>query len=194
MWVSANKSQVDRANMRRVFYAATVGGVLLLLYSCATSREPPLQRMDPCSSEIPKDLSDAVRQLECQIPPEQQADIKRLCEKEFVAAVHMGLGMAIRNEWGLWKGSRLAEYFREMGVRHPDDMSGIVMSAFWHKIKGVDFDLDARVRCGRAWEEESRRLMAKVKPRRGAVIPLPKFSCIDDRSVIESREHWEKSR
>lgn len=44
---------------------------------------------------------------------------------------HFGLGMWLRNRWGLWLGSRLAAFFYSYGVTHPDGMSCIILSRFW---------------------------------------------------------------
>jgi hypothetical protein len=43
---------------------------------------------------------------------------------------HHGLGTWLRNYWGLWAGSRLAQKFNRAGIRHPDDMSHIILSYF----------------------------------------------------------------
>jgi hypothetical protein len=48
-----------------------------------------------------------------------------------ISMVHRGFGMWMRNNWGLWGGGPLAKSFNEMGIRHPDDMSGIILTSYW---------------------------------------------------------------
>ena len=40
---------------------------------------------------------------------------------------HLDLGMWMRNNWGLWGGSRLHKYFRAKGISHPEDMSSVIL-------------------------------------------------------------------
>ena len=44
---------------------------------------------------------------------------------------HMTLGRWIRNNFGLWGNSRLAKYFLNRGVNHPDHMSGEIMKYYY---------------------------------------------------------------
>ena len=60
--------------------------------------------------------------------------------------MHHGLGMYLRNQWGLWSGSRLADYFHEMGIHHPDDMSGIILDSYVRHLRGDPFSVHAKVR------------------------------------------------
>ena len=46
--------------------------------------------------------------------------------------LHFGFGMWIRNNWGLWRNSKLKHYFLERGITHPDDMSSIILT-FYHR-------------------------------------------------------------
>jgi hypothetical protein len=54
----------------------------------------------------------------------------------------MGWGQTLRNEWKLWDNGPLKDYFNKLGIHHPDDMSGIVLTSFYRKLvgKGIDFD------------------------------------------------------
>jgi hypothetical protein len=59
--------------------------------------------------------------------------------------MHIGLGLRIRNEWGLWSGSRLAVCFRNLGINHPDDMSGIVLESYVRHVKHEPIKLGKQV-------------------------------------------------
>lgn len=44
---------------------------------------------------------------------------------------HFGLGMWMRNNWGLWRGkSRLLPFFEAKGITHPDEMSGYILDTY----------------------------------------------------------------
>ena len=46
--------------------------------------------------------------------------------------------MWLRNNWGLWSGSRLERYFYARGVYHPDNMSGAILEYYYDYLHGVD--------------------------------------------------------
>ena len=82
---------------------------------------------------------------------------------------HFGPGMWMRNNWGLRRGSRLAKYFNDIGIRHPDDMSGIILRTFWCKLNDKPFRLNERIE----YYQEYWRSMEKPKggsPKDGAKI------------------------
>lgn len=81
----------------------------------------------------------------------------------------MGLGTGLRNTWGLWGDSRLAHYFKQLGVNHPDDMSGIILATFWCKLHDKPFRLKQKI----AYYQEYWRKEEKPKatsPKDGAKI------------------------
>jgi hypothetical protein len=47
---------------------------------------------------------------------------------------HFGIGMWMRNNWGLWAGSRLAKYLDSLGIHHPDGMSSFILETFWYRL------------------------------------------------------------
>ena len=49
---------------------------------------------------------------------------------------HLGLGMWMRNNWGLWGGSRLQKYFTDKGVTHPEGMSSVILFYYWDWLQG----------------------------------------------------------
>ena len=82
---------------------------------------------------IPKNLEDAHQELEKILKPEDIEKMKRGTEKD-MSSYHHNLGRWLRNNWGLWKGDRLSKYFNNIGVHHPDDISGIILDTFWCKL------------------------------------------------------------
>ena len=82
-------------------------------------------------SYIPRDLEEAVLALDKLISEEEKYELCKMGEDEFLAATHLGIGMYLRNEWGLWKNSELRKYFRRRGIFHPDDMSGEILKSYY---------------------------------------------------------------
>lgn len=94
---------------------------------------------------IPANLDDAHAYLQKHLPPEKLQRIRDMKSESDMNDYHMGLGLGIRNTWGLWDGSRLTRYFNKLGIHHPDDMSGIILDTFWCKLHSQPLRLDERV-------------------------------------------------
>ena len=72
---------------------------------------------------IPKDIDEAIDSLDTILSEKVKRFIAdSLSMEEFCAAAHLGVGMWMRNEWGLWSGSRLQKFFTDKKVYHPDEM------------------------------------------------------------------------
>lgn len=80
---------------------------------------------------IPLDLADCCVQLDQLLAEEDKEFIKNLPDRESTIQLHMSLGLWIRNNWGLWGGSRLQNYFFDMGLDHPDGMSSIILEFYY---------------------------------------------------------------
>jgi hypothetical protein len=58
---------------------------------------------------------------------------------------HHGLGRQLRNEWGLWTGGPLHDYFEAHGIWHADDMSGIILESAARTLRNEPLDLQGQV-------------------------------------------------
>ena len=85
---------------------------------------------------IPKDLRDAFLQLDKELPEIDRKEMTALKGRKEMIAYHLGLGTWMRNNWGLWGGSRLQKYFTDKGVNHPEDMSSIILFFYWDWLQG----------------------------------------------------------
>ena len=76
---------------------------------------------------------------------------------------HFGLGMWLRNNWGLWGGDScpLPAYFRAHGIQHPDDMSGLILECYVQHLNGEDVDYERMFDEARRVEEEWFQEMGK---------------------------------
>jgi Domain of unknown function (DUF6794) len=85
---------------------------------------------------IPKDLDECFSELDKLLPEVDRGEMQALPKREDMIQYHMGLGMWIRNNWGLWGGSRLQKYFNEKGLTHPDNMSGLLLNFYYDWLHG----------------------------------------------------------
>ncbi|MFN0255268.1 DUF6794 domain-containing protein [Pedobacter ureilyticus] len=95
----------------------------------------------------PKTLDEAVLQLEKLHHDTTKKQIIALTEDQFKLYSHLEMGMWIRNNWKLWSGGKLSKYFKSIGVFHPDDMSGIILTSYYRHLKGQDRELEKQVKC-----------------------------------------------
>lgn len=94
---------------------------------------------------IPKNLDEAVAELDKDFPDSLKTEIRKMTEDEFSARYHMGTGMWMRNNWSLWGGSRLSRYFNKLEIYHPDDMSGIILDSFHRSLTNQPIELEKQV-------------------------------------------------
>jgi len=66
-------------------------------------------------------------------------------EDDAVASVHHWLGRNIRNDWGLWTGSKLKDFLEKLGLTNADDMSSVILRSFHRYKNGKDINLDEQI-------------------------------------------------
>ena len=97
---------------------------------------------------VPTTLNEALSDLG-QLSLDNKSDFDEMIsgtEDSFNAMCHFGIGMWIRNNWGLWKEEGpLYEYFKSIGINHPDDMSGIIFTTFYRRFHKLDEDVPGQV-------------------------------------------------
>ncbi len=103
--------------------------------------KPTLDSNQPKGIYIPKDINDCFVELKRMLHPEFIREIKESSQSDLIE-YHFGLGMWMRNNWGLWRGSRLQEYFVELGYEHPDHVSGTILFFFWWHLNGIPVDIE----------------------------------------------------
>ncbi len=146
---------------------------LALFVGCkATQRAPAPAEAENSQKEayIPKDLDECFVQLEKLLKPEDIEKMRGGTENDMIR-YHMSLGMWMRNNWGLWGGSRLAKWFNTQGIEHPDDMSGIILDSFWRHLNNKPIKLDQQVKFYQDYWKQQESIQQEapadtVKPRR----------------------------
>lgn len=126
----------------------------------------------PDSVYIPKDLGECFEELAHLLSADDIASFKNGPEEKACIDMHMGLGMWMRNTWGLWAGSRLGFYFADLGVFHPDDMSAIILTSFHRHLNGKPIKLDKQISVYKKyWKKQSDEEGPSSSDRKGG-IPL----------------------
>lgn len=95
---------------------------------------------------IPKDIEDCFKQIDSFWNDSTKVKIKQWTEEEFSGRAHHGFGMWMRNNWQLWGGSRLSKYFNDLGIYHPDDMSGIILDSYHRYLLGKEIKLEEQIK------------------------------------------------
>ncbi len=113
--------------------------LLLTLYACVALGEDK-----PIPTEPPRNLEEAHQQLETLLSQENLARIDAMKSEKEMVEYHLSIGMALRNKWGFWGGSPLANHLWKLGFSHPDDMSDVILKTFWCKRHRRDFRLEER--------------------------------------------------
>ena len=103
---------------------------------------------------IPTNIKEAHLQLDSLLSDEDITKIKNLPDANSTIKYHMGLGMWLRNNWGLWAGSDLYIWFYERGYNHPDNVSGIILQTYWNYLNDKPYQINNRF--GIEWEENQR--------------------------------------
>ena len=85
----------------------------------------------------PTDLTEVVEVLATELGEEAR---EQIATTDDMIVFHHGLGTGIRNRFGLWQGSLLAQWFNERGVLHPDSMSMVILRALQKRVRGEPFD------------------------------------------------------
>jgi hypothetical protein len=111
---------------------------------------------------IPKNLDDAMLQLDKLTSPEAQKKIKTIPEDSLAPFLHKRLGQWMIMNWGFYGGSRLSHYLRSAGVTFPDDMADFLLLAYHHKLNGKpvairELAIKFKEKRKEAWEKEQQQ-------------------------------------
>ena len=85
--------------------------------------------------QVPATVDEAIEQLFAALSPEEKTQIAALDS----SAVHMTLGMYLRNNWSLWdRTTKLSLDFQKRFKLycHGDDLSGIILTGLWASVQG----------------------------------------------------------
>lgn len=99
--------------------------------------------MESDGIKVPETLEEAFEILESF---EGSIEFKTKPEKTATGELHFWLGRWIRNNWGLWSGEgKLYEWFADQGIKHADDMSGVILTSFHRHMNNKPLDIEDQI-------------------------------------------------
>lgn len=109
---------------------------------------------------IPKDLNDAMTQLDRLVDAEGKARFKSQPEEIAVRRIHFSFGKWMIVNWGFYEGSRLSHFLKSKGVSYPDDMATVLMTCFHRHLldQPMEFDVLAQSFAEKRRKEVEERL------------------------------------
>lgn len=114
---------------------------------------------------IPKNLDDAMRELDKRVSVEAREKFKSIPEEDVCSVMHNRLGQWMIHNWGFYGGSRLSHYLRSAGVTFPDDMADFLILAYHRRQHGKPIpikELASEFRERRKKEHQERLKKGKV--------------------------------
>lgn len=134
-----------------------IGGILIIFSILCNAQEYSKKELN----YHPKNLNEAIAQLEKVFPDTTKSKIALMSESEFLSNTHFSTGMWIRNEWlydryllGLIvvKSDLRNELF-QLGLFHNDDMSALILRSFYRKLTEQVIDIEGQVAdCHQYWK------------------------------------------
>lgn len=92
---------------------------------------------------IPRNIEECMMEFDRIMDQDSKDNFKSAEESKAVAsAFRFHPGLWIRNNWGLWGGSRLQKYFFDHGVKEPEAMSWIILTSYYRYQNGKPIDLE----------------------------------------------------
>ena len=104
--------------------------------------------------EKPKNLTECIQMLDHILKKEDKEKAKTLTESEFLIETYFGTGMGIRNEWIRSGNPELVKFFLDQGVKHPDDMSAMILTSYYRHLLGKEIDFEGQISVHRKQSEK----------------------------------------
>jgi hypothetical protein len=111
---------------------------------------------------IPKDVNDALLQLNKLIDKESKAKFKAMDEEQAVHKLFFSLGRWMTHNWSLYDGSRLSVHLQNMGIHHPDDMCMFLIRVYHRSLNKKELGIKELLE-DIAAQEEARKAERRKK-------------------------------
>ena len=89
---------------------------------------------EPAQNKWPKTVAEAVTDIVGGMSEEDKQLVRQTSKKDLIS-FHLGWGMGIRNNYGLWRGNRDLLTSACGKPCHPDDASMIIIEAVWAELR-----------------------------------------------------------
>ena len=93
----------------------------------------------------PKNLTECIQMLDHILKKEDKEKAKTLTESEFLIETYFGTGIGIRNEWIRSGNPELVKFFSDEGIKHPDDMSAMILTSYYRHLLGKEIDFEGQI-------------------------------------------------
>lgn len=91
---------------------------------------------------IPKDVNDALIQLNKLVDTASKAKFKAMPEEQAVHKLFFSLGRWMTHNWSFYDGSRLSVYLQNMGIHHPDDMCRFLIRVYHRSLNKKELGIE----------------------------------------------------
>lgn len=121
---------------------------LWLKYMCgAKANNLPVMRVGLFGRKLkhPSTLEEATTALDYFFSAEVKKYADEWSESKFTTRLHDNIGRSLRNDWELWNQSKLSKWFNQVGIDHPDDMSGIILTSYYRKRHNLPIQLTDQI-------------------------------------------------
>lgn len=85
---------------------------------------------------IPKDLTDALRELDSKMDAAGKEKFAGMTESDASTKVYFSFGRWMSVNWGMEEGSRLTQFFNNQGIAKLEDMIRILMISYHRHVNG----------------------------------------------------------
>jgi hypothetical protein len=106
---------------------------------------------------IPLDMIDCFKQLDKLMEEPVKNRFMAFSDEEVDRKTHASLGKWIDHKWQITEGSRISNYFKRMGVPHPEYSIGIILTSYHRYLHKKDLKLKEQVAFFKEkWDEKQR--------------------------------------
>lgn len=97
--------------------------------------------------KIPRDVYECFEHLDDILTDSEDRNwFMTTSEEDAVIQTHEGLGEFIRSNWGIYSGdSDIYLHFKNLGLHHPDDISGVIITSYHRRLNQKDLDLAGQI-------------------------------------------------
>jgi len=106
---------------------------------------------------IPMDINDCFKQLDKLMEEPVKKRFMAFSDEEVDRKTHASLGKWIDHKWQITQGSRISNYFKRMGVPHPEYSIGIILTSYHRYLHMKELKLKEQVTFFKEkWNEKQR--------------------------------------
>ena len=96
--------------------------------------------------KVPSSVSESLEMFIETLTDEEKKALREI-EEEHISLFHHTWGEEIRNNWSMWeKDTLLVNSFKILGITHPDDMSGIILTSAYRQLNNKPIKLKEQVK------------------------------------------------